>query len=153
MYMWGKATANYPQDLAQDAVCQSHTCHMTGLWFLPTRPVRLNTNEWIIYIYIYIYTVTCMVVKSSTGLVMQLCRTPADWTFWVMIPVVVFVLSEKKRCRLDLMVTFVTCALLESQIVWRKVDQVWYSGPCVLWIVLFWNFGLSHTSDTVSPCW
>jgi len=27
--------ANYPQELAQDAVCQSHTGHMTGLWFLP----------------------------------------------------------------------------------------------------------------------
>ena len=38
--------ANYPQVLAQDAVCQSHTGHMTGLWFLPARPLRLNTNEW-----------------------------------------------------------------------------------------------------------
>ena len=37
--------ANYAQELAQDAVCQSHTGHMTGLWFLPTRPLRLNTNE------------------------------------------------------------------------------------------------------------
>jgi len=37
--------ANYPQELAQNAVCQSHTGHGTGLWFLPTRPVRLNTNE------------------------------------------------------------------------------------------------------------
>ena len=37
---------NYPQELAQDAVCQSNTGHMTGLWFLPTRPLRLNTNEW-----------------------------------------------------------------------------------------------------------
>ena len=37
--------ANYPQELAQDAVCQSHTGHMTGLWFLPARPLRLNTNE------------------------------------------------------------------------------------------------------------
>ena len=35
----------YPQELAQVAVCQSHTGHMTGLWFLPTRPLRLNTNE------------------------------------------------------------------------------------------------------------
>jgi len=26
--------ANYTQELAQDAVCQSHTGHMTGLWFL-----------------------------------------------------------------------------------------------------------------------
>jgi len=32
----GKAMANYPQELAQDAVCQSHTGHMTGLWFLPS---------------------------------------------------------------------------------------------------------------------
>ena len=39
--------ANYPQELAQDAVYQNHTSHMTGLWFLPTRPLRLNTNEWI----------------------------------------------------------------------------------------------------------
>jgi len=32
----GKAMANYPQELAQDAVCQIHTGHMTGLWFLPS---------------------------------------------------------------------------------------------------------------------
>jgi len=38
--------ANYPQELAQDAVCYSHTGHMTGLWFLPARPLRLNTDEW-----------------------------------------------------------------------------------------------------------
>jgi len=38
--------ANYPQELAKDAGCQSHTGHMTGLWFLPTRPLILNTNEW-----------------------------------------------------------------------------------------------------------
>ena len=37
--------ANYPQELAQDAVCQSHTGHMTGLWFLPARPLRLNINK------------------------------------------------------------------------------------------------------------
>ena len=43
--IWGKAMTNYPQKLAQDAVCQSHTGHMTGLWFLPARPLRLNTNE------------------------------------------------------------------------------------------------------------
>ena len=41
----GKAMANYPQVLAQDAVCQSYTSHMTGLWFLPAQPLRLNTNE------------------------------------------------------------------------------------------------------------
>jgi len=27
--------ANYPQEFAEDAVCQSHTGHMIGLWFLP----------------------------------------------------------------------------------------------------------------------
>jgi len=32
----GKAMAIYPQELAQDAVCQSHTVHMTVLWFLPS---------------------------------------------------------------------------------------------------------------------
>ena len=37
--------ANYPQELAQGAVCRSHTGRMTGLWFLQTRPLRLNTNE------------------------------------------------------------------------------------------------------------
>ena len=37
---------NYPQELAQDAVCHSHTGHMTGLWFLPARPLSLNTDEW-----------------------------------------------------------------------------------------------------------
>ena len=41
----GKAMANYPQELAQNAVCQNHTGHVTGLWFLPTRPLRLNANE------------------------------------------------------------------------------------------------------------
>ena len=39
--------ANYPQELAQDAVCQSYTGHMTGLWFLPTRLLRLNTNGYV----------------------------------------------------------------------------------------------------------
>ena len=37
--------ANYPQELVQDAVCQSHTGLMTGLWFLPARHLRLNINK------------------------------------------------------------------------------------------------------------
>jgi hypothetical protein len=45
IYKTGKALANYPQALAQDAVCHSHTGHMTGLWFLSVRPLMLNTNE------------------------------------------------------------------------------------------------------------
>ena len=32
----GKTMANYPQELAQDAVYQTHTGHVTGLWFLPS---------------------------------------------------------------------------------------------------------------------
>ena len=43
----GGSNGKLPQELAQDVVCQSHTGHMTGLWFLPTRPLRLNINEWI----------------------------------------------------------------------------------------------------------
>ena len=34
--MWGKAMENYPQELAQDAVCQSHNSNIIGLWFLPS---------------------------------------------------------------------------------------------------------------------
>ena len=41
----GESSGKLPQELAQDAVCQSHTGHMNGLWFLPVRPLRLNTNE------------------------------------------------------------------------------------------------------------
>ena len=37
--------ANYPQELAQDALCHSHTGHMTGLWFLPAWPLTLNTSD------------------------------------------------------------------------------------------------------------
>jgi len=55
--------ANYPQELAQAAVCQSHTGHMTLLWFLPARPLRLNTNEWMnipIYVYLPHRLLTCI---------------------------------------------------------------------------------------------
>jgi hypothetical protein len=41
----GKQWKTTPKGLAQDAVCQSHTGHSTGLWFLPSRPLRLNINE------------------------------------------------------------------------------------------------------------
>jgi len=33
-----KAMATYPWELAQDAVCQSHTGRLTGFWFLLNRP-------------------------------------------------------------------------------------------------------------------
>ena len=48
--------ANHPQELAQDEVCQSHTGHTTGLWFLPARPLRLNTNEFRKYVCSLKYT-------------------------------------------------------------------------------------------------
>ena len=38
---------------------------MTGLWFLPTRPLRLNTKEYIyILIYIYIYIYVCVYIYN-----------------------------------------------------------------------------------------
>ena len=52
--------ANYPHELPQDSVCQSHTGHMTGLWFLSALPLRLHTNERM-NIYIYIYIVSWLV--------------------------------------------------------------------------------------------
>jgi len=36
----GKTMANYPQELAQDAVCLSYTGHMTGLWSLPNPAIK-----------------------------------------------------------------------------------------------------------------
>jgi len=56
--------ANYPQELTQDAVCQSHTGHMTGLWFLPNQPLRLNTNEWM-----NVYFIPCVFQLTFTLLV------------------------------------------------------------------------------------
>ena len=32
----GESNGKLPQEPAQDAVCQSHTGHMTELWFLPS---------------------------------------------------------------------------------------------------------------------
>jgi len=45
----GESNGKLPPRIAQDAVCQIHTGHMTGLWFLPAWPLRLNTNEWMVY--------------------------------------------------------------------------------------------------------
>jgi len=56
--------ANYPQERAQDAACQSHTGHMTGLWFPPTQPLRLNTNEWIMNIHSCAQNVLCYGAES-----------------------------------------------------------------------------------------
>ena len=53
--------ANYPQEPAQDAVCQSHTGHINELWFLPTRPLRLNTNEWMNEYYFMDHTILFMI--------------------------------------------------------------------------------------------
>jgi hypothetical protein len=37
--------ANNPYELAQDAVYQSHTGRMNGLWFLPKLALLLNTTK------------------------------------------------------------------------------------------------------------
>ena len=83
--------ANYPQELAQDAVCQSHTGHMTGLWFLPTRPLRLNTNVdddllvatvWIETIYFFVHDtiiksielLSCYMFRSYTRIAIVLAN-------------------------------------------------------------------------------
>jgi len=64
--------ANYPQELAQDAVYQSHTGHMTGLWFLPARPLRLNTNE-----LMNVYIVVLLAVSVRL--------TPTSWRSYVLL--------------------------------------------------------------------
>ena len=79
-FMWqnlGKAKANYPQELAQDAVCQSHTGHMTGLWFLPTRPLRLNTNEWMMNVAKHIIY-KCKHIHSKNILIPLLNMTESE---------------------------------------------------------------------------
>jgi len=37
--------ANYPQELAQDAVCQSHTGHMTEPWFRPSPAFKAEGTQ------------------------------------------------------------------------------------------------------------
>ena len=68
----------YPQELAQDAVCQNHTGHMNGLCFLPARPLRLNTNEcnsiiFVTPVYLYIYILTNIT---------HLTINPPTWKIW-----------------------------------------------------------------------
>jgi len=45
MLGWGKAIANYPYELAQDAEYQSHTSRLTKLWSVPRPAQGLNTNN------------------------------------------------------------------------------------------------------------
>jgi hypothetical protein len=51
---WGKAMANYPLELVQDAAYQSHTGRLTGLWFLPKLTQGLNTNNNKILVQLYL---------------------------------------------------------------------------------------------------
>ena len=41
----GKQWQITPKNLPRMQCARSHTGHRTGLWFLPARPLRLNTNE------------------------------------------------------------------------------------------------------------
>ena len=66
---------NYPPELAQDAVCQSHTSHMIGLWFLPARPLRLNTNECMnIFFYLFFLQTPSSAIVAHAQLPIQ-CAT------------------------------------------------------------------------------
>jgi len=51
--IWGKAMANYPKELAQDAAYQSHTSRLTELWSLPRPAQGLNTYNNNIVIVLY----------------------------------------------------------------------------------------------------
>ena len=85
--------ANYPQELAQDAVCQSHTSHMTGLWFLPARPQRLNTNEWMNLLYMGFHSASpCVklycIFTNETNLRytvhhMSVTHSKLNWNVWL----------------------------------------------------------------------
>ena len=69
VYTRGKAMANNPQELAQDAAYQGHTSRLTEFWFLPKLALGLNTDDdddyyyilfiiiigGILVLYIYIY--------------------------------------------------------------------------------------------------
>ena len=92
--------ANYHQELAHDAACQSHAGHMTGLWFLPVRSLRLNTNEWYLKVapsvlvtplkyYIYIpchgsenWTLTLLRRRRTEAAEMELVRPLAGYTLY-----------------------------------------------------------------------
>ena len=52
--------ANYPKELAQDAAYQSHTGHLTGLWFLLKLALWLNTDY-----YYYIHITLCTETKEK----------------------------------------------------------------------------------------
>ena len=89
--------AHYPQERAHDAVCQSQTGHMTGLWFPPTRPLRLNTmNECVyvcvcVYIYIHIHTHThthSYLAACRLYMIYSCYQTTLQWNIFTQIRVV-----------------------------------------------------------------
>ena len=70
--------ANYLQELAQDALCQSYFGHMTGLWFLPARTLSLNTNELMnVNIKISVQLANCHIVLMLILLTVSQNRFPA----------------------------------------------------------------------------
>ena len=69
--------ANYPQELAQDAVCQSHTGHMTGLWFLPSPAFKAEykwMNEYIIKTLCWYVCLSLVFIISDCNLSTHLQR-------------------------------------------------------------------------------
>jgi hypothetical protein len=78
-------------------VCQSHTGHMTGLWFLPTRPLRLNNNKWmriplikltvfleesLIYWFGIFYSLFCRTFMDVSEMRLRYCVPPESDTSW-----------------------------------------------------------------------
>ena len=66
-------------------MCQSHTGHMTGLWFLPARPLRLNINEWYV---IRISKITAQIWAKSSCLLpgFSECKRGKFIYFWYSSP-------------------------------------------------------------------
>jgi len=69
--------ANYPQELAQDAVCQSHTGHMTAL--VPAWPGLqgwILMNEYLVALTVYRASDVWIDACNSCSL---LCISNSDW--------------------------------------------------------------------------
>jgi len=63
--------ATYPEELAQDAACQSHTGRLTGLWFLLNRP-----KGWILELINYTLLLR---VKEQRNILHEIRKRKANW--------------------------------------------------------------------------
>jgi hypothetical protein len=125
--------ANYLQEHAQDAVCQSHIGHMTGLWFLLTRPLRLNSNKWM-----KLYTKQT-VVPISLRNTWHMCEEPFKCSY-MLCPHLYGKIHTKMKCDQ-------ICPSLRL-IVFPKLpkkyfDEIWYRIRITVFVGLkFWFMSL-----------